>query len=42
MELEFEKPIKELEKKVSEMKRIASEDSDVDIAPAIKSLEEKL
>ncbi len=42
MELEFEKPIRELEKKVSEMKRIASEDSDVDIAPAIKSLEEKL
>jgi acetyl-CoA carboxylase carboxyl transferase subunit alpha len=39
--LEFEKPIVELERKISEMKQM-SESGDVDLADEIRSLEEKL
>ncbi len=41
MELEFEKPIVELEKKLAGMKDIAK-DSDVDVSEAIKTLESKI
>lgn len=41
MLLEFEKPIAELEEKLEDMKLLAK-DSDVDVAEAIKSLEEKI
>ena len=41
MELEFEKPILDLEKKLDGMKDIAK-DSDVDVSEAIKALEEKI
>ncbi len=41
MELEFEKPIAELEAKLKEMKELAS-DKDVDLASEVKSLEEKI
>ncbi len=41
MELEFEKPISELEKKLEGMKEIAK-DSDVDVSEAIKTLESKI
>lgn len=41
MLLEFEKPIAELEAKLSEMKTLASE-SNVDVSDAIRSLEEKI
>lgn len=41
MLLDFEKPIAELEAKLEEMKRIASE-SDVDVNEAVKSLETKI
>lgn len=41
MLLEFEKPIAELEQKLADMKRLAK-DSDVDVAAAIKVLEEKI
>jgi acetyl-CoA carboxylase carboxyl transferase subunit alpha len=39
--LEFEKPIAELEAKISEMKRLAA-DSNVDVADAVKQLEASL
>jgi len=42
MDLDFEKPIRELENKIAEMVKIASEDSEIDLTAAIKSLEEKL
>lgn len=41
MELEFEKPIIDLEKKLDGMKAIAKE-SDVDVSDAIRSLEDKI
>lgn len=41
MELEFEKPIVELEEKLKEMKELA-QTSDVDMATAIKNLEKKI
>ncbi len=41
MELDFEKPIAELEAKLIEMKQLAEED-DVDMAAAVKSLEDKI
>lgn len=41
MELEFEKPIVDLELKLEEMKKLAS-DSDVDVNEAVKALEEKI
>ena len=41
MLLEFEKPIAELEAKLVDMKRLAT-DSDVDVTEAIKSLEERI
>lgn len=41
MELEFEKPIAELQAKLKEMQAIA-EDNEVDMSAAIKSLEEKI
>ena len=41
MLLEFEKPIAELEAKLVDMKRLAT-DSDVDVAEAIKSLEDRI
>jgi len=41
MELEFEKPIMELEKKLEGMKEIAK-DSDVDVSEAIRTLESKI
>ncbi|MEJ2004009.1 MAG: acetyl-CoA carboxylase carboxyltransferase subunit alpha [Cyclobacteriaceae bacterium] len=41
MELEFEKPIMELENKLAGMKEIAK-DSDVDVSEAIKTLESKI
>jgi acetyl-CoA carboxylase carboxyl transferase subunit alpha len=41
MDLEFEKPIVELEKKLEGMKEIAK-DSDVDVSEAIKTLETKI
>lgn len=41
MHLEFEKPIVDLEAKLDEMKRLASENG-VDVADAVKKLEEKI
>ena len=41
MLLEFEKPIAELEAKLADMKQLAT-DSDVDVADAIKTLEDKI
>lgn len=41
MELDFEKPIADLEAKLIEMKQLAEED-DVDMAAAVKSLEDKI
>lgn len=41
MLLDFEKPIAELEAKLDDMKKLAS-DSDVDVKDAVKSLEEKI
>lgn len=41
MELDFEKPIAELEAKLIEMRQLAEED-DVDMAAAVKSLEDKI
>ena len=41
MLLDFEKPIADLEAKLDDMKKIASE-SDVDVSDAVKSLETKI
>ena len=41
MELDFERPIVELEAKLADMKSIADE-NDVDVSDAVKSLEEKI
>ena len=41
MLLDFEKPIAELEAKLDDMKKLAS-DSDVDVKEAVKSLEHKI
>lgn len=41
MELDFEKPIAELEAKLEEMKKLAVEDN-VDVTTAVKSLEERI
>lgn len=41
MQLDFEKPIVELEHKLSEMKKLAAE-SEVDVSDAIKTLEQKI
>ncbi|MEG9862340.1 MAG: acetyl-CoA carboxylase carboxyltransferase subunit alpha [Parvularculales bacterium] len=39
--LEFERPVAELENKISEMKAIAQQDTSMDVAEEVRSLEEK-